>query len=70
MVHLVDARGHRGDFDVLHRQPAVFRVEPERVELAMLADDFDQFRTQKLSDTEHPHEFPLSQQLLDLGHDE
>ena len=59
VVHPVGLRGQRGQLDVLHADARVLGVEPEGVELAVLADDLDQLRAEELADGEDPDDLAL-----------
>ena len=46
----------------------MFLVQPERVEIAVLADDLDQLGADELAGPEDPDHFPFGEHCLDSWH--
>ena len=59
MVHPVVPGRHGRQLDLLHGQPGVLEVEPERIETTMFTQDLDQLGTEQLAQSEDPDHFPL-----------
>ena len=68
VVHPISLRGHGGQLDLLHANSRVLEVEPERIELAVLAHNLDQLGTEKLTYGENPDNLTFGKQLLDARH--
>ncbi len=58
----------RRELDVLHADAGMLGIEPERIELAVLAEDLDQLGAQQLPEAEHPDHLPLGKEFFDPLH--
>ena len=68
VIHSISLRRHGGQLDLLHANSRVLEIEPERIELAVLAHNLDQLGTEKLAYGENPDNLTFGKQLLDARH--
>ena len=62
------SRGHRADFEILHRESDVLMVEPDAIEPALDAEDLQEVVVHQSPDTDHSDELIVGKFLFNTQH--